>query len=56
MKKIVVKWYATENDPIYHQEMRVIYSDHERFIAGSRFDFGFLQIASREGYVIEIYP
>lgn len=56
MRKIVVKWVTTENDTLYDQEMRIIYSDHERFIAGSRFDFGFLQIANREGYIIEIYP
>lgn len=56
MKKIVVKWFATQNDKMYAKEMRVVYSNHERFVTGSRFDFGFLSIASNEGYIIEVLP
>ena len=56
MNKITAKWVETKNDDFYPKEMRVVYSTHERFVVGSRFDFGFLQIASEEGYVIEILP
>lgn len=49
-------WVKTQNDKIYHKEMRVVYSDHERFKKGTRFDFGFLSIASDEGFIIEILP
>ena len=56
MKKIIVMWVNTQNDKIYDQEMRVVYSNHERFTKGTRFDFGFLMIASKDGYVIEILP
>ncbi len=56
MKKIIVKWVATINDPMYAKEMRVVYSNHERYITGSRFDFGFMSIASEEGYIIEVLP
>lgn len=31
-------------------------SDHPRFIKGARFDWGFVQIALREGYTVEIVP
>ncbi len=56
MKKIIVKWVDTKNDQTYSKEMRVVYSNHERFTVNTRFDFGFLQIASNEGYIIEILP
>jgi len=56
MKKITVIWVKTQDDKMYDKEMRVVYSDHERFTKGTRFDFGFLSIASGEGYVIEILP
>lgn len=56
MKKIIVKWYKTVNDKTYDKEMRVVYSNHERFTEGTRFDFGFMQIASSEGYIIELLP
>lgn len=66
MKKIIVKWTETVNNrfnadgSIHHsfndKIMRVIESNHPRFSEGTRFDFGFLTIASNEGYVIEILP
>jgi hypothetical protein len=56
MKKIIVKWFVTQNDCVYSREMKVVYSNHEKFVTGSRFDFGFLNIASAEGYIIEILP
>ena len=56
VKKIIVKWVPTEHPDIHAKEMRVVSSGHERFVTGSRFDFGFLRIASGQGYVIEILP
>ena len=56
MKKITAKWVATNQPDIYDKELRVVYSDHKRFRTGSRFDFGFLQVASGDGYIIEILP
>ncbi len=56
MKKITVQWRKTTNDKVYDKEMRVIKSNHKRFTKGDRFDFGFMEIASLEGYVIELLP
>ena len=54
MKKIIVKWYPEES--FYKKAMMVVYSDHESFTEGTRFDFGFLDIASKEGYIVEVLP
>ena len=64
--KITVKWESTVNNrygadgKIHHtftdDNMRVIESDHPRFSIGTRFDYGFLGIASSEGYTIVILP
>lgn len=51
MKTIIVKW-VTEKD----FGMQVIESDHERFSNGTRFDFGFFSIATKEGYTIILLP
>lgn len=53
---IVVKWFKTQPGNFYDQEMRVIASNHPRFTVGYRFDFGFMTIAGREGYVITVIP
>ena len=55
MKNIIVKWVPEEGLG-YGKAMRVIESDHERFIVGSRFDFGFFSIATDEGYTIISLP
>ncbi len=55
MKTIVVKW-VEEKDFGYGMAMRVIESDHPRFVVGSRFDFGFFNIATMEGYKIISLP
>jgi len=55
MKKIIVHWLPSK-EKAYDQVMQVIYSNHPRFVKGSRFDYGFLGIASREGYIIEVLP
>lgn len=60
MKTIVVKWVKEEEWSIalggYGKAMRVIESDHERFRKGTRFDFGFFNIATDEGYTIISLP
>jgi hypothetical protein len=55
MKTIVVKWVEEEAFG-YGMAMRVIESDHPRFTVGSRFDFGFFNIATTEGYKIISLP
>lgn len=40
----------------YGKAMRVVASDHPRFSVGTRFDFGFLDIATKEGYLVQIDP
>ena len=55
MKTIVVRWVKEETFG-YDKAMRVEFSCHERFIVGSRFDFGFFSIATDEGYTIVSLP
>jgi len=55
MKTIIVKWIP-EDKFGYTKAMRVIESDHKRFVDGSRFDFGFFGIATDEGYTIISLP
>lgn len=55
MKSIVVRWVKC-NEGICPAEMRVSISNHPHFEPGSRFDFGFFQIATREGYIIVSIP
>ena len=56
-KAIVVKWVEEDEKITGHKKaMRVIVSDHPRFIVGSRFDFGFFNIATEEGYKITSLP
>lgn len=54
MKTIVVKWVPDSG--VYGMEMRVIESDHDRFVKGCRFDYGFFSIATEEGYTIVSLP
>ena len=54
MKFIVTQWLPEKS--VYTRAMKVVRSNHPRFIDGSRFDFGFLEIASCEGYAITILP
>lgn len=55
MKTIIVQW-TTCNDGVYNSEMIVVVSAHEKYVAGSRFDFGFFSIATNEGYTIVSLP
>lgn len=55
MKTIIVKWFPEEGFG-YGKAMRVMESDHERFISGSRFDYGFFNIATDEGFTIISLP
>jgi len=54
MKYLVARWEHEEG--ICGLAMNVVCSSHPRFSAGTRFDFGFLSIASDEGYCITILP
>ena len=54
MKTIIIRW--VEEDSFYEKAMRVIESDHPRFSKGTRFDFGFFSVATREGYTIISLP
>ena len=53
---IIIQWIDTQGDLQYSEEMRVISSTHPRFTIGSRFDFGFFNIATKEGYTIISLP
>ena len=58
-KFIVVQWVillCSTEDESYAAEMRVVASTHPRFTVGSRFDYGFHDIAMKEGYVITHLP
>jgi hypothetical protein len=55
MKTIVVKW-VPEIQFGYEKAMRVIESNHPRFTVGTRFDFGFFEIATDDGYTIISLP
>lgn len=54
-KTIIVNWVPEANlgDEM---AMYVVESNHPRFVARSRFDFGFMQIATKEGYTILSIP
>lgn len=54
MKIIMVRW--VKEDSMYGKAMRVIYSTHPDYKEGSRFDFGFFELATIEGYEIMSYP
>jgi len=54
MKYLVAQWRPEESH--YNMALYVVISNHPRFVEGSRFDFGFLNIASCEGYTITILP
>lgn len=55
MKTIVAKWIP-EKEFGYGKAMRVIESDHPRYKTGTRFDFGFMRIATDEGYTVISLP
>jgi hypothetical protein len=54
MKYIAVQWQPQGSG--YTRAMIVVCSNHPRFTNGSRFYFGFLEIASCEGYAITVLP
>ena len=55
MKTIVVKW-VKEEEVGYGKAMRVIASSHKRFSKGTRFDYGFFNVATDEGFTIISLP
>jgi hypothetical protein len=59
MKKlIIIKWVKLPKEPksFYKEEMRVIWSTHPKYTEGTRFDFGFFHIATKEGFSILSLP
>ena len=60
MKIIIVQWVVCSPELYklfgYKTEMRVIHSTHPRFVAGTRFDYGFNGIAIEDGYTIIQLP
>ena len=55
MKTIVVQW-VKEDQFGYGKAMRVVASEHPRFTVGHRFDFGFMEIVTDEGYTVISLP
>ena len=55
MNTIIVEWIK-EDDFGYGMAMKVISSDHPRFVKGSRFDFGFMTVATQQGYTVISLP
>lgn len=56
MNKIIKVIWVKEDCFGYDMAMRVVESTHERFTIGSRFDFGFFNIATKQGYTIISEP
>ena len=54
-KYIVVAWVGDSPYGDSHT-MVVVKSDHPRFTVGQRFDFGFFNVATQEGYTICSIP
>jgi len=54
MKYLVAQWKPTNR--VYGMTLFVVRSNHPRFVDGSHFDYGFLNLASREGYTVTILP
>lgn len=55
-KSIVVQWLETPGDKNYAKTMYVVKSDHHRFVDGSRFDYGFMSVATDQGYRVTVLP
>jgi hypothetical protein len=55
-KEITVQWVLNDPDDLYPMEMEVVKSTHPTYKVGSRFDFGFFQIATDAGYKIISLP
>lgn len=56
-KKVIVCEWFEEKQWGYDHALRVIESNHPRFIKGSRFDWGFANLATQEdGYELKIKP
>lgn len=54
MKYIVVQLLLEGGQ--YRTALRVVRSNHPRFSDGTRFDYGFMGIATQEGYTITVLP
>ncbi len=56
MKTIIIEWVKNDDKEFYAYDMKVIKSDHLKYKKGSRFDFGYFQLATIEGYTIISLP
>lgn len=54
-KYIEVKW-VEEKAFGYGKAMRVIKSNHPKYVIGSRFDYGFMEVVIEEGYEVKVNP
>lgn len=52
MVKDWIKPYSDMNGVI----PKVLISTHPRFVRGTRFDYGYLEVALRDGYMVLILP
>ena len=55
-KIIVAQRFPTPEGSFYPTEFRVLFSTHPRFVAGSRFDWGFSHSAMEDGYSLTLLP
>jgi hypothetical protein len=55
-KTITLQWMASPHSSIYDYDMIVTKSNHPKFVVGYRFDFGYFNIATKEGYKIISIP
>ncbi len=53
-KELIIKVEWQPEGGAYRDALIVTESQHPRFTKGSRFDFGFLEIATKEGYDVHV--
>ena len=59
MKRIIAQMMADTVEPYKGWDQKipfVVDSNHPRFAEGTRLDWGFAQVALRDGYTLEIRP
>ena len=57
MKEIIAKRVENTSDFIFSKQVyKILESNHPRFVSGTLLDFGFMNIASDEGYKITLLP
>lgn len=56
---IVAKMFLDDVEPYKHMNQKipfVVESDHPRFVVGTQLGWGFVQVALKDGYRVEIIP